>query len=97
PNPSGFANAVPNGVCNGESVLITCSTNTGCQSPTSALTVTADLTAANGPLSQPLYDDGTHGDATAGDGLFSVSFTPPSDVPAGSHTLHAIVTDDLGH
>jgi hypothetical protein len=94
-NPTGFANAIPSGLCSNESTLITCTATNGCAT-SGALTVTADLSAVGGSATQTLYDDGTNGDATAGDGLFSYQFTP-SNTPDGTYTLHAQVTDSLSH
>jgi hypothetical protein len=65
--------------------LVITATVTSASLPTStALTVTADLTSLGSTLSatQPLYDDGSHGDAIAGDGIFTYAITAPAAVPA---------------
>ncbi len=54
------------------------------------ITVTVDLTSAGGFSTQPLYDDGTHGDASAGDNIFSYTLTPPAN---GSFTLPVTAQD----
>lgn len=48
-------------------------------------------TAAVPPL--PMYDDGTHGDATPGDGLYTLRLAPTS---AATRTFRATATDVLG-
>src|SRR5262249_10309639 len=91
-NPSGFASAIPGGLCPGESTLITVTARNGCAT-NGALTVTADLTNIGGSAIQPLFDDGTNGDPTAGDGTFSHLSTPPTGLTDGPHALTALVTD----
>lgn len=56
---------------------------------TPGLNVTADLSAFNGGSStQPLFDDGSHGDATSGDGTYSYTFTVPANTPPTSYTIN---------
>ncbi len=93
-NPTGFVLANPSGLCAGESTLITCTTTPGCSGDTS-FSVTADLSEAGGSATQQLFDDGTNGDAVAGDGTFSYLFTPVSPTD-GAHVLHAVVSDGGG-
>ena len=93
-NPSGFVLATPSGLCNGESTLITCTTTPGCSGDTS-FSVSIDLSEAGGSPTQQLFDDGTNGDAVAGDGTFSYLFTPTAATD-GAHLLHAIVSDGGG-
>ena len=52
--------------------------------------VAADLSTVGGSAAQTFYDDGTNGDETAGDNVFSYSLTPTA---VGSFTLPVIVTD----
>lgn len=74
--------ATPATVTAGTATLLTATGNTG-------LTVTADLGAfAGGSTTQPLYDDGTNGDTTKGDGTYSYSFLVPANTPATSYTLN---------
>lgn len=62
--------------------------------PTSiGITVNANLGGIGGPSSQLLYDDGTHGDAVAGDGVYSISTTVGSSTVSGVHSLNITVTD----
>jgi len=43
-----------------------------------------------------LYDDGTHGDATAGDGIYSRRETIPFLAPRGKYELEVTAQDDRG-
>ncbi|MDY6987282.1 MAG: hypothetical protein SWQ30_04420, partial [Thermodesulfobacteriota bacterium] len=45
--------------------------------------VTIDLSLINGDLVQPMYDDGTHGDITPGDNIFSFKTVVPGTVASG--------------
>jgi hypothetical protein len=56
--------------------------------------VSVNLLPLNGPASQPMLDDGTGGDATAGDGTWSVQYTIPLTVGVGSKTLPVTAVDD---
>jgi len=49
--------------------------------------VSVDLGSVGGSSVQKLYDDGTNGDATAGDGVYSFVFTISSSVSGGVHPL----------
>jgi len=47
------------------------------------------------PIPIPLYDDGTHGDVEAGDGLWSFSVPVPIDAPVGEYEIvFTAYTDD---
>jgi hypothetical protein len=59
------------------------------------LTVFADLTSIGGGSSVQLYDDGTHGDWTAGDNTFSLAYTLPASVGEGTYQIPLIVRDSL--
>jgi beta-lactamase superfamily II metal-dependent hydrolase/DNA/RNA endonuclease YhcR with UshA esterase domain len=61
--------------------------------PSSGIVVTANLTAIGGSAAQALVDDGTNGDVTAGDGIFSFSATVGAATPAGAKTIPVTVTD----
>ncbi|MBN1503599.1 MAG: hypothetical protein JW952_00880 [Candidatus Eisenbacteria bacterium] len=52
--------------------------------------VTADLSPVGGSAVQRLYDDGTNGDAAAGDGSYACTFTLSESVPGG--VLSVMVT-----
>ena len=56
-------------------------------------TVEVDLSPLNGSSSQLMYDDGTNGDVTAGDNIFSYRVTVPDTVTAGDKSLPVTGTD----
>ncbi len=70
----------PASVNAGQSTLLTA---TGTQ----GLTVTADLSSLGGSTTQPLYDDGSHGDVTANDGTYSDTVPVPSSTAPASYTF----------
>ncbi len=64
----------------GTSTLLTATGTTG-------LTVTANLSALGGSTTQPLYDDGSNGDAISNDGTYSVTVPVLSSTPSGSYNV----------
>lgn len=70
----------PNSVNAGQSTLLTAVGTQG-------LTVTADLSSLGGSITQPLYDDGTHGDVTANDGTYSYTVSVPSSTSPAQYTI----------
>jgi hypothetical protein len=79
----------------GSSVLLTGTAVPG-QNPTSlTLAVTGDLSSIGGSATQTFYDDGTNGDVTAGDHVFSYAYTIPGATAGGNYSVPMIVTDDL--
>jgi CSLREA domain-containing protein len=91
-NPSGIGAATPDTVELSGSTLLTVTVTPGSGPASTELSVTADLSSLGGSESQQFYDDGSHGDASAGDRVFSFLFTPtaPSNGPA---SLPFLVTD----
>ena len=61
--------------------------------PSSALFVAVDLTPIGGAAAQPLYDDGTHGDVTAGDHYFALESNVPLEAVVGVHPLTFTISD----
>jgi hypothetical protein len=43
------------------------------------------------------YDDGTHGDDVAGDGVYTLVTDVPYDAPAGMYDISVVVTDKKGN
>ncbi|MCU1307420.1 MAG: hypothetical protein JWN45_2115, partial [Acidobacteriaceae bacterium] len=66
-NPTGTIAASVNPVQAGTSTLLTVNVNPGTNPTSTGLGVTADLTPIGGVAAQTFFDDGTHGDAVAGD------------------------------
>src|SRR5262249_11089776 len=60
---------------------------------------TANLAGIGGPSSAQLFDDGpggAHGDAVAGDGIFSLAVTIPGDAAPGLLSLPVHAADSQG-
>ncbi len=56
--------------------------------------MSADLSLIGGSASQTFYDDGTHGDAVAGDGVFSYQATVDPATTNGVKSLPVTIGDD---
>ncbi len=92
--PGGVGNATPASGAAGDTTLLSVAVTPGQSPPSSSFSVSADLTPIGGAAAQPLYDDGTNGDAAPGDGVFSYLATVGA-VSVGPKTLTAAITDDL--
>src|SRR5205807_990991 len=94
-NPSGVGASNPNSVlADGTSTtLLTVSVTPGTSPISTGLAVTANLTPIGRAANQQFYDDGTHGDVTAGDRVFSFSTTVASGTSGGSKSMNATITD----
>jgi len=82
--------AVPATVNLGDASLLTVKITPGTNPVSTGVTVTANLTAIGGSSTQPLFDDGSNGDVTAGDNIFSYTATSTA---SGSFTLPATAMD----
>ena len=87
------AAATPNPVAAGGSSLLTVTVTPGLAPPSTGIAVSADLSAIGGSATQAFVDDGTGGDATAGDNIFSFNATTPGATTAGLKTLPVTITD----
>ena len=74
--------------------------------PGKKVKVTAKITSPNGIESVKVYDprgwvltaydDGTHGDEVAGDGIYTLVEEVPFDAPPGEYYATLVVTDKAG-
>lgn len=92
-NPSGVGVANPSSVAATGSTLLTVTVTPGTNPPSTAHTVTADLSAIGGGAAQQFFDDGTHGDVTAGDRVFSFNATVPLGINGGIKSLPFTITE----
>lgn len=87
--------ATPSSITQGDITLFTVTVTPGVNPASTGIHVTGDLSSIGGATDQIFYDDGTHGDLTAGDNTFSFSFSSGSAV-SGSYTLLIVAADAQG-
>jgi uncharacterized protein len=87
----GVGNANPDTVTAGNSTLLTITVTPGSNPTSTGLSVNVDLSQIGGLLSQPFFDDGSNGDVTAGDNVFSYIASVAVDTSAGPKTLNATI------
>ena len=73
--------------------LLTVTVTSGSPIPSTGINVTANLSSIGGLASQVFYDDGTHGDVSAGDNVFTLAYAMPGVIATGLKTLPFTVTD----
>jgi hypothetical protein len=83
----------PSAVDPSSNVLLTVTVTPATNPPSTGITVTADLTSIGGSATQQFYDDGTHGDAAAGDNVFSFLAVVGATITTGAKNIPATVTD----
>ena len=94
-SPSMTLAATPGTVQVGESVLFTATIVPGTNPASTNLVVLADLSALGGDAAQRLRDEGTNGDVTAGDNIFSYAQTVGA-VGAATYSIPVGVADAEG-
>lgn len=92
-SPTGVGSATPSSVLAGDSSLLTVAVTPGTNPASSGIAVTGDLTSVGGLSTQSFFDNGTNGDVTAGDNVFSYVATVSAGTSAGAKTLPVTVTD----
>lgn len=93
-NASGAA--APSMVAPEETTLLTIRVFPATDPASTGITVSGDLTNIGGSGSQPFFDDGTNGDATPGDNIFSYLATIPSGTAGGQVTVTGAAADAQG-
>jgi endonuclease G len=90
----GSGAASPSTVLPGGTTLLTV-TVIPATSPTPSININVhtDLSSIGGNASQSFFDDGTHGDVTAGDNVFSFSEVVPATASFGNFTLPVSIAD----
>ncbi|MEZ5427141.1 MAG: DNA/RNA non-specific endonuclease [Pyrinomonadaceae bacterium] len=88
---NGAAN--PTVVAPNDSTLLTVSVLPASNPPSTGIAVTGDLTNIGGAGDQQFFDDGTNGDATPGDNVFSYLATIPPATPGGMTDVSATASD----
>src|SRR5262249_18608612 len=85
--------ASPNIVSPGGNTLLRVSVIPATSPPSTGTTVSGNLADIGGPTSQMFFDDGTHGDVTAGDNVYSFLAIVSQATSGGSHVVTAHVAD----
>ena len=91
--PAGNGSANPSSLQAGASTLLTVSVVGGTNPPSTGIAVTADLSLVGGSAAQQFFDNGTNGDVTAGDNIFSFSATVTSGTAPGAKSLPVTISD----
>ncbi len=92
-DPSGIGAATPSTVRAGASTLLTVAVTPGTNPPSTGLSVTCDLASIGGSATQAFFDDGTNGDATAADNVFSFAATVAAGATGGAKSLACTISD----
>ena len=77
-------------------VVVPANSAAGNGADSTGVAVSADLTGLGGTTAQAFYDDGSHGDATAGDLIFSYAATVSLSAGGGAKTLPVSLSDAEG-
>lgn len=85
-----LARATPASVNTNGPTLLTALVTPASSPVSTGITVSVDLSTAGGSSTQPMYDDGTNGDVTAGDNTFSFA---TSVAAVGTYTLPVTAID----
>src|SRR5262245_5424469 len=92
-NPSGIGAANPNPVSPGNNTMLSVTVTPGANPTSTGIAVTGDLSAIGGVSTQTFFNDGTNGDVTAGDNIFSFLATVSTATTPGLKSLGLTITD----
>lgn len=92
-NPTGIGAGNPASVETGQNTLLTVAVTPGTNPASTGLAVVVDLSSIGGSAAQSFFDDGSNGDVTAGDNVFSYLANVPVGTTGGSKTLTATISD----
>ncbi len=83
----------PSSVAPGGLTLLTVTVTPATNPSSTGITVNGDLTSIGGSATQQFFDDGTNGDSTAGDNIFSVFAAIPGNSSGGPRSLPIAIAD----
>jgi endonuclease G len=86
-------NANPTSVSPGASTLLTVTVIPATTPPSTGITVSGNLTAIGGAATQAFFDNGTNGDVTPSDNVFSYSAIIPGGTTGGVKNVTALAAD----
>ncbi len=85
--------ASPTAVSPGGNTLLTVTVIPATTPPSTGISVTGNLIDIGGAASQIFFDNGTNGDVTSGDNVFSFLATVPVGTTGGTRNIPAVATD----
>lgn len=85
--------ASPTTIIPGGNTLFTVSVTPATNPPSTGITVVGDLSTIGGSASQTFFDNGTNGDVTPNDNIFSFLATIPVGTVGGIRTVTAVASD----
>lgn len=88
-----FAASTPSSAYPGDAVTLTATVTPGASPTSTNIAVAANLSAIGGSASQPFYDDGTHGDAVAGDNVFTFATAVSPSAAPGTSAIPVVASD----
>jgi len=94
--PTAIGSSTPSSAPPGGALALVATVTPGTFPSSTALVVTCDATSIGGSATQSLFDDGTNGDPTADDNVFTFATTVGAGVPAGAKSLMCGVQDNQG-
>lgn len=86
-------NADPSSVSPGQSTVLTVTVIPATTPPSTGIVVNGNLSSIAGSATQVFFDNGTNGDVTAGDNVFSFAATVPAETAGGTKSLTAAASD----
>jgi len=90
---SGNGAANPSQVNAGSLTLLTVTVTPATNPSSTGINVTGNLTGIGGTANQQFFDDGTNGDQTAGDNIFSFLTTIPASAATGVRNIPVLIGD----
>jgi hypothetical protein len=90
---SAFGSSTPTSGDPSSNVLLKVTVTPATSPPSTGISVIGDLTSIGGSATQQFYDDGTHGDATAGDNIFSFQAVIDAATTTGAKNIPVSVVD----
>ena len=88
--------ATPGTVIASQNVVLTATLDTSCPNAQTGVSVTIDLTNVGGDAAALMYDDGTNGDATANDHIWTTTYTVPVGIAPGEYSTTATSNNSNG-
>ncbi len=88
---SGSAN--PGTLAPGATTLMTVTVIPAITPPSTGITVVGNLSPVGGSATQTFFDNGTNGDVTANDNIFSYSYAVPANQIGGNFVITAVAAD----